>query len=86
MRLTKEELSIRVVVRRHRIGAAPFAWEIHQTELFAPVYVSPERFRSMEAAYIAGQARLKDFIPLKEAISPDDEAVLGMDEFQSVAA
>jgi hypothetical protein len=70
VRLTKEELSIRVLVRRRASGAAPSAWEIHQTDIYTPIYISPERFRSMEAAYQAGQARLKEFIPQRTA-EPD---------------
>ena len=67
MRMTKEELSIRVVVRRRSVGATPFAWEIWQTDMFYPTHISHERFRSMEAAFQAGQARLKEFIPDRTA-------------------
>jgi hypothetical protein len=63
MRLSKEALSIRVVVRRARRGAAPFIWEINKDSMAEPVYVSPEAFGSMEAAYRAGQARLAEFTP-----------------------
>jgi hypothetical protein len=63
MRMTKEELSIRVVVRRRNGGATPFAWEIWQTDMFHPIHISEERFRGMDAAFQAGQARLKEFIP-----------------------
>lgn len=63
MRLTKEALSVSIVVRRLSIGAAPFGWEVHQADLTGPIHVAPERFSSMEAAYQAGQARLKEFIP-----------------------
>jgi hypothetical protein len=62
MRVTKEELSIRVVVRRRARGATPFAWEIHQADIPEPIYVSPERFSGMEAAYRAGKARLSAFV------------------------
>ena len=65
MRLTKEALSIRVVVRRARRGAAPFVWEITKDSMAEPVYISPEAFRSMEAAYQAGQARLAEFTPVR---------------------
>ena len=62
MRLNKEALSTRVVVRRARRGAAPFVWEINTDNRMEPVFVSPESFASMEAAYRAGQARLPEFI------------------------
>jgi hypothetical protein len=67
MRMTKEELAIRVVVRRHSVGATPFAWEIWQTDIFHPIHISEERFRSMDAAFRAGQARLGEFIPQRIA-------------------
>ena len=63
MRLTKEELAARVVVRRAGSGAAPFRWEVHWYEQPVPVFVSPSRFSSMEAAYRAGQAGLPEFLP-----------------------
>lgn len=63
MRLSKEALSVRVVVRRARRGAAPFVWEINRDNMAEPVFVSPETFRSMESAYSAGQARLTEFVP-----------------------
>ncbi len=63
MRLSKEALSIRVVVRRARRGTTPFIWEINRDSMAEPVYVSPEAFVSMEAAYQAGQARLAEFTP-----------------------
>lgn len=62
MRLTKEALSIKVVVRRAKRGTKPFVWEINSESMVEPVYVSPETFASMEAAYTAGQARLPEFI------------------------
>ena len=62
MRITKEELSTRVVVRRARRGAAPFIWEINKESMTEPVYVSPDGFGSMEDAYRAGQARLAEFV------------------------
>ncbi len=63
MRLTKEALSVRVVVRRAKRGAAPFVWEINRDSMVKPVYVSTESFNDMEAAYLAGKARLAEFIP-----------------------
>ena len=58
MRLTKEELSARVVVRRSTIGSTPFRWEVHWGDRLEPVFVSPTKFANMEAAYQDGQARL----------------------------
>jgi hypothetical protein len=61
MRLSKEALSTRIVVRRARRGVAPFVWEVNRDNMAAPMYVSPEAFGSMEAAFVAGQARLREF-------------------------
>ncbi|MFL5254549.1 MAG: hypothetical protein ACJ8AI_16950 [Rhodopila sp.] len=58
MRISKEALALSVVIRRVHVGAAPFNWEVHRAGAPAPVQVSAERFRSMEAAYQAGQACL----------------------------
>ena len=69
MRLSKEALSVRVVVRRARRGAAPFIWEINRDNMAEPVFVSPETFRSMESAYRAGQARLTEFVPSARSIT-----------------
>jgi len=63
MRVTREALAVSLVVRRVRIGAAPFGWEVHHAAAAKPLHVSPETFRSMEAAYRAGQARLAEFVP-----------------------
>ena len=49
-------------MRRVGVGIAPFVWEIQTTQAMAPVNVSPDRFRTMEAAYTAGQARLGEFL------------------------
>jgi len=62
MRVSKEALALSVVVRRVRVGTAPFAWEVHRAGVPAPVKVSAERYRSMEAAYQAGQASLSSLI------------------------
>jgi hypothetical protein len=50
MRLTKEELLIKVVVRRARRGAMPFVWEINSENMVEPIYVSPDAFGCMEDA------------------------------------
>ncbi len=63
MRISKEALALRVVVRRVRTGTAPFCWEVHRDPELQPIHVSHETFRSMEAAYGAGLAKLADFIP-----------------------
>jgi hypothetical protein len=62
MRVSKEALAVSVVVRRVKTGAAPFGWEVHHAAAPRPIHVSPETFRSMEAAYRAGQARLEEFV------------------------
>lgn len=68
MRLSKEALSIKVVVRRARRGSTPFVWEINRDSMPEPVYVSPEAFSSMEEAFRAGQARLSEFTPTRGSI------------------
>ena len=65
VRISKEALSISVVVRRAGTGTTPFRWEVHRADTLEAVYLSPERFVSMEAAYTAGKARLAEFIPTR---------------------
>ncbi len=62
MRISKEELSTKVVVRRGRSGAAPFVWEINRENMAEPVYISVDGFENMEDAYHAGRARLSEFV------------------------
>jgi hypothetical protein len=69
MRTTKEALSVSVVVRRVGVGAAPFSWAVQRADTETVIHVSLERFRSMDAAYRAGQARLAEFIP-KRSVPP----------------
>jgi hypothetical protein len=57
------EINIRIVVRRVSVGATPFGWAVYNG--ITPRYASPDRFRSLEAAYSAGQARLAEFLPPK---------------------
>ena len=38
-------------------------WEINTENRAEPLYVSPDGFRSMEDAYRAGNARLREFVP-----------------------
>jgi hypothetical protein len=71
MRVSKEALALSVVVRRVHVGATPFGWEMHRAGVPRPVQVSVERFRSMEAAYQAGQACLTDFIAKRPRSSPE---------------
>ena len=68
MRITKEVLATTVVARRAWIGAAPFGYEVHRSDTATLAYASPDRFRSMHEAYMAGQSRLSDFIP-KRSVS-----------------
>jgi hypothetical protein len=69
MRMTKEALSTVILVRRVRIGAAPFRWEVHRAGNADPIHVSSDHYKSMEAAFRAGQARLEEFIP-KRSMPP----------------
>jgi len=91
MRLSKEALSVRVVVRRARRGAAPFVWEINRDSMIEPVYVSPEGFGNMESAYTAGQARLAEFIPAPGSIREsqlwhtNDDGLYGRDQAAQAA-
>jgi hypothetical protein len=61
-RTTKEALAVRVVARRLGTGTRPFGWEIHGADTIVPLYVSPDRFKSLQAAFEAGQLRLGEFI------------------------
>jgi hypothetical protein len=56
-------LDTKIIVRRVGVGAAPFTWEVVDANHGFPLHVSSERFRSMEAAYNAGQDRLVEFLP-----------------------
>jgi hypothetical protein len=69
MRISKEALSVCVVVQRAGVGAAPFGWAIKRLDTDSIIHFSSERFRSMDAAYRAGQARLSEFIP-KRSMPP----------------
>lgn len=61
------DLDCRVVVQRVATGSTPFKWEVQRGDMLGPIQVSAERFRSMEAAYRAGQAWLQDFLISKQA-------------------
>jgi len=65
MPMSIDDLYTKVFVRRVGVGAAPFTWEIVGANAGTPIYVSSDRFRSMEAAYSAGQERLVEFLPPK---------------------
>jgi hypothetical protein len=67
MAVTKEALSTSVVVRRVGIGATPFGWEIHRTDIERVIHASPARFAPMDAAYAAGAAELAEFTPKRSA-------------------
>lgn len=68
MRLSPDALSTKVVVRRAGRGTARFVWEITHDNNDEPLYISPEAFASMEAAYQAGQARLIEFMPSRRSM------------------
>ena len=70
MRLSSEDLNLKVVVRRICIGSAPFAWELHHGETSIPLGSSPERFKSMEAAYQAGHVGLKAYLASLRSTHP----------------
>jgi hypothetical protein len=67
MGITKEELNLRVVVRRMAGGSTPYGWAVNQAEPFAPLHISSERFRGMEAAYKAGHIWLADYLSSRQA-------------------
>src|SRR4051794_30055518 len=75
MRSTKESLSVWVFVRRVRSGSMPFRWEIHREGCAEPIFVSPERFVSMEAAHRAGQAKIPDFVAAMRPLPRETEPV-----------
>ena len=62
MRLSREALDYRVVVRRVTAGPRPFHWEVRAADDGTPVQVSPDRFGSMAMAYEQGQAWLTEFL------------------------
>jgi len=49
MAMSLDALVMRVIVRRTGIGVAPFTWEVHGNGI-TPIHVSPDRYKSMEAA------------------------------------
>jgi len=65
MRESIETLFTQVFVRRISVGPAPFTWEVHG-DAITPIYVSADRYKSMDAAYAAGRARLAEFIPSRK--------------------
>jgi hypothetical protein len=56
-------------VKPTRTGLKPFRWEIHGTDTAEPLYLSPDAYAGMEAAFKAGEARLPEFI-LKRSAPP----------------
>jgi hypothetical protein len=67
MRLSKDELNLKVVVRRVATGVAPYGWELHSGDVITPIQVSRTRFRSMEAAFKAGQAGLAEHVAARQS-------------------
>jgi hypothetical protein len=72
-----------VVVRRVGTGSTPFRWEVQAADGLVPTHVSSERFRSMQAAYEAGQVWLADSpalplprIALSTTMSMDEDSAL----------
>lgn len=70
MGITREELNLRVVVRRVATGSTPYGWAVHEADAFTPLHTAPDRFRGMQAAYEAGQAWLTDYLSSRRASSP----------------
>ncbi len=66
MRISKEALALSVLVRRVRVGATPFGWEIRRDGADNPIYASDDRYVSMDAAYQAGHAKLSKFVARRE--------------------
>jgi hypothetical protein len=69
MSLSKDELNLKVVVSRVATGATPYGWELHGGDTVTRVHVSPARFRSMEAAYTAGQAGVAEYMFARQLAS-----------------
>ena len=76
-----------VVVRRVGTGSTPFRWEIQAADGIMPTHVSSDRFRSMQAAYEAGQIWLADSpalplprIVLSTTVSTDDDRALSNED------
>jgi hypothetical protein len=59
---SKDELSLKVVVRRVAAGAAPYGWELRNDDAVTPVHASRTRFRNMEAAFKAGRIALAEYL------------------------
>ena len=51
-------LDCKLIVQRVATGSTPYGWEVRGADGITLVYVSTDRFRSMEAAYKAGKAWL----------------------------
>jgi hypothetical protein len=68
--ITKESLTVSLIVRRVARGAAPFGWEVLRTDMEQVVHASTERFGSMAAAYTAGGCAAGGFHPQKAVGAP----------------
>lgn len=67
LRLSKDELNLKVVVRRVATGAAPYGWELHSGDVITLIHVSRARFRGMEAAFKAGQVGLAEHVAARHS-------------------
>ena len=83
MRIAWHTFYYSVVVRRVGTGSTPFRWEVQATDGLVPVQISSERFRSMQAAYEAGQAWLTNspalplpHVALSTMLSMDEDRAL----------
>lgn len=67
-----------MVVRRVATGSIPFTWELRNGDSVTPVQVSLQRFRSMQDAYVAGQAGLADYLSqrLAKSVRPTPRRIL----------
>lgn len=73
MRIPRDTLDYKVVVRRVAPGSRPFQWEVHTADRSIPLQVSADRFKGMEAAFQEGRAWLADYLA-KQAPPPKRSA------------
>jgi hypothetical protein len=67
MQRAKDQLTLKVVVRRVATGTAPYGWELQSDDTITPIQVSRARFRNMEAAFKAGQAGLAAHVAARQS-------------------
>lgn len=82
LRLSKDELTLKVVVRRVATGAAPYGWELHGGDALTVVRASLERFRSMEAAYKSGQVSLAAYLSARQSVRRGRPRLEGMTDLR----